>query len=74
MKFEKERLKFVIPLSVVVFVSANFMLFTKYKSIPSLDKFLIMIGATLFSAVLSYFLFPQDKVEEPDEIPNTNKK
>ena len=73
MKFQKERLKFVIPLSVVVCVSANFMLFTKYKSIPSLDKFLIMIGATALAAVLSYFLFPQDKVEEPDENPNTNK-
>ena len=69
-KFEKDRLKFVIPLTVVVFVSANFMLFTKYKSIPSLDKFLIMIGATILSAVISYFLFPQDKVEVPDE---TNK-
>ena len=73
MKFEKERLKFVIPLSVVVCVSANFMLFTKYKSIPSLDKFLIMVGATILAAVLSYFLFPQDKVEEPDEKPNINK-
>ena len=72
-KFEKDRLKFVIPLTVVVFVSANFMLFTKYKSIPSLDKFLIMIGATILSAVISYFLFPQDKVEVPDEKPNTNK-
>lgn len=73
MQFQKERLKFVIPLSVVVCVSANFMLFTKYKSIPSVDKFLIMVGATVLTAVLSYFLFPQDKVEVPDEKPNTNK-
>lgn len=73
MKFHKERLKFVIPLSVVVCVSANFMLFTKYKSIPSTDKFLIMLGATVLAAILSYFLFPQDKVEVPDEKPNTNK-
>ncbi len=73
MKFEKDRLKFVIPISVVVFVSANFMLFTKYKSIPSLDKFLIMLGATVLSAVLSYFLFPQNHVGVPDEKPKTNK-
>ena len=73
MKFEKERLKFVIPLSVVVCVSANFMLFTKYKSIPSLDKFLIMVGATILAAVISYFLFPQDKAEQPDEKSNINK-
>ena len=73
MKFQKERLKFVLPISVVVCVSSNFMLFTKYKSIPSSDKFFIMIGATVLAAVLSYFLFPQDKEEIPDEIPNTKK-
>lgn len=69
MKFEKARLKFVIPLTVIVFVSANFMLFTKYKSIPSLDKFFIIVGATILGAVLSYFLFPQDKHETPDARP-----
>lgn len=70
MRFETARLKFVIPLTVVVFVSANFMLFTKYKSIPSLDKLFIIIGATILSAILSYFLFPQDKQERPDELPS----
>ena len=70
MRFETARLKFVIPLTVVVFVSANFMLFTKYKSIPSLDKLFIIIGATILSAILSYFLFPQDKQERPDDLPS----
>ena len=69
MRFEAARLKFVIPLTVVVFVSANFMLFTKYKSIPSSDKLFIIIGATILSAILSYFLFPQDKQERPDDLP-----
>lgn len=73
MKFEKKRLKFVLPITVVVFVSANFMLFTKYKSIPSSDKFFIMLGATILSFVLSYFLFPQDHVETPDEKPMKKK-
>lgn len=73
MKFEKKRLKFVLPITVVVFVSANFMLFTKYKSIPSADKFFIMLGATILSFVLSYFLFPQDKNETPDETPIKKK-
>jgi Mn2+/Fe2+ NRAMP family transporter len=70
MRFETARLKFVIPLTVVVFVSANFMLFTKYKSIPSSDKLFIIIGATILSAILSYFLFPQDKQERPDDLPS----
>jgi Mn2+/Fe2+ NRAMP family transporter len=70
MRFEAARLKFVIPLTVVVFVSANFMLFTKYKSIPSSDKLFIIIGATILSAILSYFLFPQDKQERPDDLPS----
>ena len=69
MRFESARLKFVIPLTVVVFVSANFMLFTKYKSIPSLDKLFIVIGATVLSTILSYFLFPQDQHEKPDKLP-----
>lgn len=69
MRFETARLKFVLPLTVVVFVSANFMLFTKYKSIPSSDKLFIIIGATILSAILSYFLFPQDKQERPDKLP-----
>lgn len=74
MKFHKERLKYVIPLSVVVFVSANFMLFTKYKEVPSFDKFMIILSATILTAILSYFLFPQDKQEKPDEIPSHLKK
>lgn len=73
MKFHKERLKFVIPLSVVVCVSANIMLFSKYKDIPSLHKFLIMIGATLLAAILSYFLFPQEHLEKPDPKPKQKK-
>jgi Mn2+/Fe2+ NRAMP family transporter len=73
MKFEKGRLKFVIPTTVVVFVTANIMLFTKYKSIPSVDKFMILLGAVCISFLLAYFLFPQDKNEKPDEIPSKNK-
>ena len=74
MKFEKERLKFVIPIAVVVCVSSNVMLFSKFKEVASFDKFMIMIGATIISAVIAYFLFPQDKKEKPDPLPKTKKK
>lgn len=74
MKFHKERLKFVIPIALAVCVASNIMLFKKYKEVESFDKFMIMLGATLLSAVIAYFLFPQDKNEKPDPLPEKNKK
>jgi hypothetical protein len=65
MKFHKKRLKFVIPLTVVVAVASTFMLFNRYPEVPSLHKFLILVGATIFTAIISYFLFPQ-----PGDNPN----
>lgn len=73
MKFEKERLKFVIPVAVIVFISSNWMLFTKYAALESFDKFMIMIGATILSSIIAYFLFPQDRKDEPDEKPKLKK-
>ena len=67
MKFQRERLKFVIPIAVIVCVSSNIMLFKKHSEVESLHKFLIMIGATIFSAIIAYFLFPTDHIEAPDE-------
>ncbi|KGR86743.1 hypothetical protein [Lysinibacillus odysseyi] len=65
MKFYKKRLKFVIPLTAIVTISSAFMLFNRYPEVPSLHKFLILVGAGLFTAVISYFLFPQ-----PGDNPN----
>ena len=59
MKFEKKRLKFVIPLTVVVAVSSTIMVFNRFEEVPSLHKFLILLGAGIFTAVITYFLFPQ---------------
>lgn len=59
MKFHKGRLKFVVPLTAVVVVSASMMIFNRYEEVPSLHKFLIILGAGVFTAIISYFLFPQ---------------
>lgn len=59
MKFQKGRLKFVIPLTTVVVVSSTIMVFNRFEEIPSLHKFLILLGAGIFTAVITYFLFPQ---------------
>ncbi|MER1998128.1 MAG: acyltransferase [Lysinibacillus sp.] len=59
MKFHKGRLKFVIPLTVVVVVSSTVMVFNRFEEVPSLHKFLILVGAGIFTAIISYFLFPQ---------------
>lgn len=67
MKFHKGRLKFVVPLSVVVAVSSAFMLVNKYSEVPTTNKVLIVIGATLVTAFISYFLFPQAGEDRPDD-------
>ncbi len=67
MKFYKGRLKFVIPLSIVVGISATYMLFNNYQEVPALHKFLIIAGATVFAAIISYFLFPQAG-DNPDDV------
>lgn len=59
MKFQKGRLKFVVPLTVVVVVSSTIMVFNRFEEVPSLHKFFILAGAGVFTAVISYFLFPQ---------------
>ncbi|WPK13164.1 acyltransferase [Lysinibacillus louembei] len=66
MKFYKGRLKYVIPLSAVVGVSSTMMVFNRYEDVPSLHKFLIIVGAVVFSAIISYFLFPQAG-DNPDD-------
>lgn len=66
MKFEKKRLKFVVPLTVVVAVSSTIMVFNRFEEIPSIHKFLILVGATFFTAIISYFLFPTREESEND--------
>lgn len=67
MKFHKKRLKFVIPIAVVVAISATFMLVNRYAEVPTTDKFMIVASATVFSALISYFLFPQPG-DNPEDV------
>lgn len=64
---EKKRFKFVIPVMVIVAISAMFMIDKYYAEVPSLDRVLITIGATLLSGVLAYFLFPQQGENKVDD-------
>ena len=60
MKFQKGRLKFVLPLSLGVGIASYIMLTNNFQEVPNRDRILIVIGAFLLTAVLSYFLFPQE--------------
>lgn len=57
---EKKRYKFVVPVMVIVSFTANYMINKEYSTIPVFHKVLIITGATLFSGIISYFLFPKD--------------
>ena len=43
------------------------MLFNRYPEVASKDKFLILTAATIFTAIISYLLFPQDG-DNPDDV------
>lgn len=60
MKFHKGRLKFVLPLSLGIAVASYLMLVNNYAEVGARDRILIVIGATILTAIISYFLFPQD--------------
>ena len=60
MKFRKGRLKFVLPISLGVAIASYIMLANNYQAVPDRNRIFIVIGAFLLTAVLSYFLFPQE--------------
>ena len=60
MKFRKGRLKFVLPLSLGVGIASYIMLMNNYQEVPNRDRIFIVIGAFFLTAILSYFLFPQE--------------
>ena len=69
MQFHKSRLKFVLPLSLGVAIAANIMLVNNYQEVPDQSRIYIVIGAALLTAVISYFLFPQDGDHPEDRDP-----
>ncbi|MCH7323540.1 acyltransferase [Solibacillus sp. MA9] len=60
MKFHKGRLKFVLPISLGVAIASYIMLANKFQEVASRDRIFIVIGATILTAVIAYFLFPQE--------------
>ena len=64
---EKKRFKFVIPIMVIVAISAPYMMNTYYAEVPNSNRVFITIGATLLSGVLAYFLFPQEGENKVDD-------
>ena len=69
MKFYKKRLKFVIPLTLSVTVLSTFMLINQYRDVPTVEKVLIIMGAAMLTAIISYFLFPQAEDNPNDRGP-----
>lgn len=67
MKIYKNRLKFVLPLAISVGVASTIMLMNKYTEVPTTDRIMIIAGATILTAVIAYFLFPQDGEDRPDD-------
>ena len=64
---EKKRLKFVVPIMVIVAISALYMINTYYAEVPNVDRIFITIGATVLSGILAYFLFPQEGENKVDD-------
>lgn len=60
MKFHKGRLKFVLPISLGVTIASYVMLANKFQEVASRDRIFLVIGAAILTAVISYFLFPQE--------------
>lgn len=62
----KQRSKYVIPTMIIVAVAATYMLTNYYGEVQTYHKVIIIIGATLFSGLISALLFPKDehKVDE----------
>ncbi|MEG0472226.1 MAG: acyltransferase [Solibacillus sp.] len=66
MKFHVGRLKFVLPLSLGVAIASYIMLKNNYQEVPEQNRLFIVIGAAVLTAVISYFLFPQEG-DNPDD-------
>jgi uncharacterized membrane protein YccC len=69
MKFHAGRLKFVLPMSLGVALASYIMLANNYQDVPTSHRTWIVIGATLLTAIISYFLFPQREDNPNDRGP-----
>lgn len=71
---DKRRLKFVIPIMVIVAVLAIFMLKNNFSDVPKNHQILIVICASLFSGVLAHGLFAKEAEEKVDPKPTDVKR
>lgn len=62
-----QRFKFVIPMMVIVAATAVYMLGEFHPLVASRERWLIVLGATIFAGVISYFLFPQASEDNRDD-------
>ncbi|MGR3762765.1 histidine kinase [Rossellomorea sp. NS-SX7] len=56
----KRRLIITIPIMLVVFLVGNSYLAKAYTEVPEDTRTLIVLGGTLLSGIISYFLFKPD--------------
>ncbi len=66
-----KRFIFVIPIMVIVAVMAMWYLNKEYTDVPFSSRILIVIGGTLVSGIISFFLMKKD-VHHIDDKPTTN--
>lgn len=55
---------FVVPIMMIVAWSSGLLLNRNHAEVPENTRFMIMIGASLLSGVITYFLFPQKELEQ----------
>ena len=57
----KKRFTMIIPIMILVAVACYWMLGKYYSEIEPGSKFMLIIGGTLLSGVISFFLFKEDR-------------
>lgn len=57
----KHRTKFVLPTMIIVAIASTYILFNYHSEVESYHKAILIISATLFSGLISAFLFPAEE-------------
>ncbi|SOC39212.1 hypothetical protein [Ureibacillus acetophenoni] len=62
----KHRTKFVLPTMIIVAIACTYILFNYYSEVESYHKFILIVAATLFSGLISAFLFPAEEFKHKE--------
>ncbi|MCM3444467.1 hypothetical protein AB3Z07_27490 (plasmid) [Metabacillus halosaccharovorans] len=65
-----KRFKFVIPMTIVVFAWALWILEKDHSTVPLYIRILISLGGALVSGILTYFLMRQDSGKVDEKVNN----